>query len=39
VVLLDADDYIQLRGYVNVGANTVDIKTGTASTNLVLFRL
>ena len=39
VMLLDDDDYIQLRGYVNAGAATVDIKTGTANTNLVLFRL
>ena len=39
VVLLDADDYIQLRAYVNCGASTVDLTTGTANTNLVLFRL
>jgi hypothetical protein len=39
VCLLDDDDYIQLRGYVNAGASTVDITTGTAATNLVLFRL
>jgi hypothetical protein len=39
VVLLDADDYITLRGYVNCGANTVDINVGTADTYLILYRL
>jgi len=39
VVLLDADDYIQLRAYVNVGASTVDVNIGTADTYLILYRL
>jgi len=39
VVLLDDDDYIQLRGYVNCGAATVDINAGTADTYLILYRL
>jgi len=39
VLLLDADDYVQLRGYVNCGAATVDINVGTTDTYLVLFRL
>jgi len=39
VLLLDSDDYVQLRGYVNCGAATVDINTGTTDTYLVLFRL
>ena len=39
VLLLDADDYVQLRGYVNCGVATVDINVGTTDTFLVLYRL
>lgn len=39
VIYFDSDDYVQLRGYVNCGAATVDINTGTEDTNLVLYRL
>lgn len=39
VIYFDADDYIQLRGYVNCGAATVDIDPGTENTNLTLYRL
>ncbi len=39
VIVFDADDYIQLRGQVNVGAATVDINVGSTDTYLVLYRL
>ncbi len=39
VILFDADDYIQLRVYVDTGANTVDLDPGTTDTFLVLYRL
>lgn len=39
VIVFDADDYITLRGQVNVGAATVDINVGSTDTYLVLYRL
>lgn len=39
VIVFDADDYVQLRGQVNVGAATVDINVGTTDTFLVVYRL
>lgn len=39
VIVFDSDDYIQLRGQVNVGAATVDVNVGSADTYLVLYRL
>lgn len=39
VILFDSDDYIQLRGYVNCGAATVDVNVGTEDTYLVLYRM
>jgi len=39
VIVFDADDYIQLRGQVNAGVDTVDINVGSTDTYLVLYRL
>lgn len=39
VIVFDADDYIQLRGQVNVGVATVDINVGSTDTFLTLYRL
>ncbi len=39
VIVFDADDYVSLRGRVEVGVNTVDINVGTTDTFLVLYRL
>lgn len=39
VIVFDNNDYVQLRGQVNVGAATVDVNVGTTDTFLVLYRL
>lgn len=39
VIVFDNNDYVQLRGQVNVGAATVDVNIGTTDTYLVLYRL
>jgi hypothetical protein len=39
VIVFDNNDYVSLRGQVNVGANTVDVNVGSTDTFLVLYRL
>ncbi len=39
VIVFDSNDYVQLRGQVNAGVNTVDVNVGTTDTFLVLYRL
>jgi hypothetical protein len=39
VIVFDNNDYVQLRGQVNAGVNTVDVNVGTTDTFLVLYRL